>query len=354
MKVELVESVDEALGDWQALYRADGVATPFVSPGWARAWIRHWAPDARPWLLRVRDDQQVVALAPLVKGRRGPARMLKMLGKEPGDYWDILARPNVREPALKAVAAELVRRRHEWDGFVVSCLAPDSGFVPALAEAGLRVLERPAVPCPGIALPSTFDAYLGTLPGGHRSNLRRHLRRLDDGEVELREVRDPAELPRTIADWQDLRTRQWRAFGKSLTAEHASQRFYDFMLEALGDLVPAGRALVSEFRSAGRVVGVYVNLIDSHTFYWYLGGFDPAVAKLGVGKIAIGESIRSSIEQGRRYYDFTRGAEAYKYWYGAVDRQVPSLVVGNSAGRSRAAVTAARIISARRDRKPPA
>src|SRR5438045_939949 len=45
--------------DWEALYAADVRATPFLSPGWGRAWMRHWAPDARPWLLRARDGRQV-------------------------------------------------------------------------------------------------------------------------------------------------------------------------------------------------------------------------------------------------------------------------------------------------------
>jgi CelD/BcsL family acetyltransferase involved in cellulose biosynthesis len=135
--------------------------------------------------------------------------------------------------------------------------------------------------------------------------------------------------------------------GKALTAEHASARFREFLLEALRYLVPAGEALVWELRSADAIVGVYVNFVDAGTFYWYLGGFDPAQAKLGVGKIAIGASIRWSIATGRRAYDFTRGAEPYKYWYGARDVAVPSLVVGHARGRSRLALAAARAVVGR-------
>ena len=130
-----------------------------------------------------------------------------------------------------------------------------------------------------------------------------------------------------------------------------SARFGDFMLEVTSALVPAGLALVWELRHRGAVAGVYVNLVDERAFYWYLGGFDPALASLGVGKIVIGASIRESIAVGRRYYDFTRGPEAYKYWYGSADRQAGALVLGHGGARSRAALVAARALAAVRRRR---
>ena len=188
------------------------------------------------------------------------------------------------------------------------------------------------------------------LPRGRRGNLRRHLRRLDEGEVELREVRDPSELPRALARWQELRQLQCDERGRSLNPMHRTDRFRAFLLEAVQALVPAGQALVWEFRVAGQTAGIYVNFVDSRSFYWYLGGFDPAHAALGIGKIAIAAGIRQSIEKGRARYDFTRGPEPYKYWYGATDRQAPSIVVGSSRPRSRAALVCARGENARRAR----
>ena len=102
---------------------------------------------------------------------------------------------------------------------------------------------------------------------------------------------------------------------------------------------PAGLAVVWEFRVAGKDVGAWFHLVDDRTFYWYLGGFDPAQSGLGLGKISILEGIRSSIAAGRRYFDFTRGQEPFKYQYGATDRCSPDLVVGRPV-RSRAALRA--------------
>lgn len=352
MRVQLVDSVgvEAVLAEWGELHAADPSATPFVSPGWARAWLRRWPTAGRPWVLLVRRRAQLVGVAPLVIERRSGLRVLGMLGKEPGDYWDVVSAPDDRDAVGAAVAAELVSRRHEWDLAVLSCLVPGSPTAGAMAAGGLRVHGRPAVPCPAIELPGTWEEYLATLPRERRRNLRRHLRRLDDGEVELREVHDGAELTEVLRRWQELRTRQWAERGRALTAAHRSDAFRDFLLAAIEALAPADQALVWTFHVEGTIAGVYVNFADRGAFYWYLGGFDPAHAGLGLGKIAIATGIRRSIECGRERYDFTRGGEPYKYWYGASDRSAPSVLVGNATARSRAALAAAAMLSARRDR----
>ena len=352
MHTELVTGagVETVLDEWAVLYDADPTATPFVSPGWARAWIRHWAPRARPWVVLVRDGSRLAGVAPLALQRFGPVRLLSMLGKEPGDYWDVVAAPDERAAVSTAVARELVRRRHEWDAGLLSCLVPGSTTVDALSSAGLRILNRPPVICPAIALPTTWDEYLAALPRGRRGNLRRHLRRLDEGEVQMREIRDSAELPDALARWQDLRESQWDERGRSLNPAHRTDRFREFLLEAVQALVPLRQALVWEFRVEGRTAGMYVNFADARSFYWYLGGFDPAHAALGIGKIAIAAGIRQSIQCGRVRYDFTRGPEAYKYWYGANDRNAGSVVVGSTRARSHVLMVGARAENARRAR----
>ncbi len=62
----------------------------------------------------------------------------------------------------------------------------------------------------------------------------------------------------------------------------------------------------------GAGLGVYVNFADETAFHCYLGGFDPAVTSVGLGKIAIGHGLPTSTEAGRVRYGFGRGAEEYK------------------------------------------
>ena len=336
-------------GAWGRLHAADGHATPFLSHAWALAWAEHWQPRGELLIVRVRDGGEVRGLAPLVAGRRGPLRTLGMLGKEPGDYWDVLAADADRAAVARAAAAELRERRRTWDLGALSCLEPGSPTPAALAAGGLRVVERPPVASPRLELPATFEDYLAALPAGHRSNLRRHLRRLDRGELTLRAVEDPDELPDAMARWRELRARRWEADARSINPEHTTDAFNRFMTAAALALIP-GAASLWEIACDDGVAGMYLNFHDARSFYWYLGGFDPRLARLGAGKVAIGHGIRESIAAGRGSFDFTRGTDPYKYWYGARDRPLPSLIVGNERALSRAAVAGARRLLARRER----
>lgn len=344
MKVEIdrrPDAVDRRWDEWQALFEADPRATPFSSPAWARAWMRHFAEGEPPWLACAWDENRLAALAPLIIRRRGAVRMLRPLGQEPGDYWDVLALPEHREPATRAIAAACVERAGDWHVVSLDCLPPGSATEAALAAAGMRVRRRFELTCPGLELPSSFDAYLATLPQKHRTKIRRHLRRLEEGELELREL-GAADLDQGVARWHELRLRQWGRADGALYPLHREDRFRDFIRDVLAELLPQGRAHMWEFHRDGEAVASYVNFADDRCFYYYLGGFDPAFTKLGLGTLNVCVGIRSSIERGRSYFDFLMGDEDYKYWFGASDRQAPSLLAGTSRPASRLALLATR------------
>ena len=166
------------------------------------------------------------------------------------------------------------------------------------------------------------------------------MRRLDDGRLELRDVTEPDDLRATIDRWQDIRVRWWQHRGKRMDPEHASTRFRDFMRELVVLMVPRGLAQVWELRHDGEVVGVEVNLTDRRAYYSWMGAYDPGVSHLGLGKLAIGESIRESIAAGREYYDLMVGDEDYKYWYGATDRHCRWTMAGSGRPLSRVALAA--------------
>ena len=338
MRTELYAgSPVELAPEWEDVHRADPTATPFVAPGWGLAWMRHLGRETEPWFVTVRDQDRLVGLAPLALERRRGRRIVRLVGKEPGDYWDVLALPDYRRAVVAAVASELSRRGRQWDVFHLSGQPGDYASEAISRDRSLRVLPRASIPCPGIALPDDFDDYLRMLPGSRRANVRKHIRRLDEGKVGLRMVTDPDELEIAVRRWHELHLKRWEGLAEPINPMHPTSAFRDFMLDAMRALVPRELATVWEFVADGEVVGSYLNLIDDDAFYWYLGGFEPRCAALGIGKLSIAQGIRWSIETGRSYFDLTRGVESFKYYFGASDRECPSVVVGNERLRSRAA-----------------
>jgi CelD/BcsL family acetyltransferase involved in cellulose biosynthesis len=340
--------LEPLLPEWERLFEADDEATPFSSPEWARAWWPHWAGAASPFLVAVRDGDRLVGLAPLVLARRGPFRVLTELGRPPSNYWDVLSEPAVRAEAGALALRELGARGHEWHALLLGGVRTGSATEQAVLSAGLRLRRRRPSPYPGIELPATFEEYLGGLPRKRRKDLRRHMRRLEDGRLELRDVTEPSELTAAMQRWQDIRVRWWQHRGKRMDPEHASTRFRDFMRDLVALMVPRGLAQVWELRYEGAVVGVEVNLADRRTYYSWMGAYDPSAAHLGLGKLAIGESIRASIAAGREYYDLMVGDEDYKYWYGATDRHCRWTMAGTGRAGSRIALAAGAVADAAR------
>jgi CelD/BcsL family acetyltransferase involved in cellulose biosynthesis len=339
MDVELhVEGIDPLLAEWEALFAADSEATPFVSPGWAKAWSEHWAAGATPWTLAVRDEGRLVGLAPFVLRKQGPFRTLYELGNSPSR--DLLAEPAARDECAGAVARELRERRGEWDAIVIHNHPGSSAFERAAEDAGLRSSREKPKAYPGIELPQSFEEYLAALPRKRRKDLRRHLRRLEEGPLALREVTDPGELPHVIERWRDLQVRWWDERNEDEDRAGRTSRYGDFVRDLTLALVPAGLATVWELHLDDAVVGVEISLLDRNTFYAWLGGYDPSIAHLGPGKVAIGHGIRTAIASGRGYYDLMRGAQSYKYWYGATDRYGQQVTLGGGAARSRLALAA--------------
>jgi CelD/BcsL family acetyltransferase involved in cellulose biosynthesis len=335
--------LDPLLPEWERLFAADDEATPFSSAEWARAWWPHWSGSSAAFVVTVRDGGRLVGLAPLVLARRGPFRVLTELGRPPSNYWDVLSEPAARAEVGTAVMSELAARRSEWHALLLGGVREGSATERAVLASGMRVRRRKPTPYPGIELPASFEEYLAGLPRKRRKDLRRHLRRLEDGRLELRRVRDPSDVRAAMDRWQDIRVRWWTQRGKRMDPEHASARFLGFMREAMALMVPRGLADVWELRHDGEVVGVEVNLADRRTYYSWMGAYDPAVSNLGLGKLAIAESIRESIAAGRAYYDLMVGDEDYKYWFGATDRHCRWTMAGSGLTVSRLALAAGAI-----------
>jgi CelD/BcsL family acetyltransferase involved in cellulose biosynthesis len=54
--------------------------------------------------------------------------------------------------------------------------------------------------------------------------------------------------------------------------------------------------------------------------YYYLSGYDPDLEKQSIGTILVAHAVEQAVRDGATTFDFLRGAEEYKYAWGATDR----------------------------------
>ena len=300
MDVERHDAIAPLLDEWAALHAADDRATPYGSAAWARAYAEHGDGESAPWCLDVRDEERLVGLMALSRRRRASMRVLRPFGGEHADCWDVLALPDARTDVERLLARELRRRSGEWDALVLTHLTHATTIRHALSGAGLDARSRHDLPQPHVALPSSFDEYLARFPSERRRRLRRSLKPLDGGPVTAR-AKERAEIPDAVARLLELRQRQWASAGKALLPSIVEDRFRRFLTSVACELVPAGRAILTEYAVGGEPFALYLDFVDDRAFHGYMGGFEPAHGRLEPGKLHILASIRSSIEAGREW-----------------------------------------------------
>jgi CelD/BcsL family acetyltransferase involved in cellulose biosynthesis len=339
MDVERHTAIAPLLPEWAALHDADDRATPYGSAAWARAAVEHGGAGGEPWCLAFRDGGRLVGLVALARRRRASMRVLRPLGDEHADCWDVLALPGHRAAVERRLGEELRRRSGEWDALVLTHLTHGSTVADALARGGLHTRDHDGLPHPHVALPATFDEYLGRFPSERRRRMRKHLKPLDSGAVTAR-VLGPAEISGALDCLLDLRQRQWAAAGKALLPALAEERFRAFLAAVAGDLVPAGLASVVEYARDGAPFAVYLDFMDARAFHGFMGGYEPGAARLEPGKLHILARIRESIDAERSWANLGRGGEDYKQWFRPEPLVSRSVAVTSGRLRSRAALMA--------------
>jgi CelD/BcsL family acetyltransferase involved in cellulose biosynthesis len=89
--------------------------------------------------------------------------------------------------------------------------------------------------------------------------------------------------------------------------------------EAAPLLLAAGVLRLHGLRLDGEWIALAYVLAHGDRSRYYIGGFDPRHAALSPGALLIEHAIACAHAEGARAFDFLRGAEPYKYRWGAVD-----------------------------------
>lgn len=277
--------------------------SPFVLPGWMRAWQEVFAPQAELWIRSFQKGETVVGVAPLLVENR-TARLIG--GPDVCDHLDLAAAGRTGEfcrAFLDYAKVEGIERLE------LNPLRPDSAVMKALApaarEKGYAVSIREEDLLFEVELPGSWDEYLQALTGKQRHEVRRKLRRLENSAAaEFRVLEDPASVRAAMDDFFVL-FRQNREDKAAFMSDRMESYF-----RLLAEYVPGMRI---GFLDVDGTPAAGVLCCDHEgTRYLYNSGYDNNLAPLSVGILCKILSIRESIARGLKRYDFLKGNEIYK------------------------------------------
>ena len=307
---------------WEDLLEQSPVQSIFFTPQWHElCWQNLRDEGWQLLLMAVRAKESPIGIAPL----RRRQRTICFIGSvEVSDYLDFVLQTGDEETFYRAFLDAL--KAEDWDILDLHCLQPASPtlvHLPPLARReGLSViLERESV-SPAMALPDTWEEFLGNLNKKYRHELRRKLRRLTENNRFRYYYLEGEEVAAGMDDFLHLH----RISG------HEKAAFMDGQMEAffraMVDRLAARNWARLYFLEVGETrVSTALCFQYGQEMLLYNSGFDPAYRSLAVGLLLKSFCIRDAIESGMKRFDFLRGSEHYKYELGGVDVPVYRCVV---------------------------
>jgi CelD/BcsL family acetyltransferase involved in cellulose biosynthesis len=322
--IKIAKITDEASllrlrAEWDALWQRDPAATPFQWPGWLLAWWRFFGtPD--PFVLTARDGGELVAILPLYLLREPGCRKLLPIGVGLSDYIDALGGPAVCVAADRFMAA--IAETPGWDECWLPDLAPEGILAQARVVPGLTDRFALAEPCPVLALPGELAGLGEAIPRTRLRQLHRARKHAAATGGVLFETITEEALDGAMDDLFRLHALRWQARGAcGLCGDPAVQGFHRAAAAALS---AAGMLRLHRMSIDGAALAVCYGFAAKGSAYDYLNGFDPSQSRLSPGMLIISYAVERACAEGAAHFDFLRGAEGYKYAWGAVDRSKTS------------------------------
>ncbi len=326
VSVDVITTCDDANAieaEWRDLMtraRATGV-TPFQRPEWLLPWLQIFTsePDqGEPFIITVRDaNDRLIGLLPGV--RMSPSH-LELAGGDISDYRTPIVDGSAE---AQSKACDALREAIAREGFscVFDDVPPHSPWIDAVQDDPDWQVE-PGCVCPVVSLPGSADAWMDALPNGLRRNIRRYGQRLadEDGTITYKTLTrdaDPAVVEAALAALFRTHGRRWHERAEAgVLLDHHIRRFHQLSTPAL---LSSGVLRLHTLSTASAIIAVMYVLVQDQRAYAYIAGFDPEWSHFSPGMLLTAYAMQQAIEDGCAIFDFLRGAEPYKYTWGAVN-----------------------------------
>jgi CelD/BcsL family acetyltransferase involved in cellulose biosynthesis len=303
--------------DWEALLQRSYDNRLFFTPTFCRIWWEHFrVPEVR--ILTLRDeDGRLQAVLPLQIAVEGGERILGYVGDwNVFDYMDAAAEKHEAQALLTQLWGCALSDL-SWDRITLRHVPSASPSVPALQAAAGEMdieiaVERDTV-CPIAILCSSWDGYLQMLSKKQRHEIRRKLRRAQEGaEWEWRTARTEAELERDLPIFFQQHEASGHDKARFLTPD--MRAFFQTLTSVL---LRDGTLRLSIFRREGMDIAATLAFMYRGRYLLYNSGYDPAYAAFSPGIAAVAHTMEDAIAEKAVAFDFLSGDEPYKYQFGA-------------------------------------
>ncbi len=300
---------------WRALWRRVPGTTPFQHPAWQLAWWSQFA-GQRLTIGVLRRNGVLAGLLPAYVLDEGK---LLPLGAGLSDCLDALIAPDAPGDAAERLLGTVLAQAGEVTVCDLIDLPPGSPLRVCTPPLGWRARLHAADPCPVLGLPRPGADLRTCVPASSHRKLRMNRHRAERAGGWSLELAVPETLAGVLGCVLDMHTARWTARGEP-GGVLSDPRVSATLIAAAPGLLDDGALRAAVLRIGGTPAAGCVALLTQDRLMLYLGGFAADHAHCSPGSLLLAALAEQAAAEGRSELHFLRGAEAYKYAWGATDR----------------------------------
>jgi CelD/BcsL family acetyltransferase involved in cellulose biosynthesis len=327
--------------EWNDAVERARISHPFLRHEWIRTWWDSFGGSRQLFVLVVRDEGRIIAIAPLMRetvlAYGLPVRRLTLLANDHTPRTDFVIADKPDE-AYRAIWSALLRDIDQWDVLQLTQLVRTSTTVAVMSQfataEGLPIGVWKSSDSPYLELAGTWDSYWASLSSKFRSNVRNRLSRLKQiGEPALEVLADRADIAAACDDAWRLEASGWKdQEGTSICSDAAVRRFYTLLAERAA----AGGWLRLVFLTVGgRRIAVSYGAIYDGRFFLFKTGYDREFHTCSPFKLLTYFAVQEGFARGLREIDFLGDTEPWKQEWTPASRGHDWLFLFSNSRRAR-------------------
>lgn len=318
---------------WNLLARYN----PMMGMDWLLAWWHQYGLASKLHIVAVADGDQLLGALPCYLQQTLFGKQLRFLGAGAvcSDYLGPIVDGSHAAEVHDAILTHLRKSAEVGELRGIESLhfegvSGDDAWLKHLAafatNAGFSLRTQTLAHTWTLDLPSTWDELHQSQRGHsvHRK-AKKCISRLQSKELCVRQITDAAHLNEAMGHLVRLHQARRESVGDD--GCFADPRFKYFLLEALHGMLTDRTACFVLCEAEEQVIAVQLLLLGSDTVFMYQSGVDPKFMSLEPGHALVTGSLLYSISNGYKVYDFLRGDEPYKAFWGARPRQLQQIVL---------------------------
>jgi CelD/BcsL family acetyltransferase involved in cellulose biosynthesis len=338
LRLEVVSDPAELAGmrpSWNAAAAADPTPNVYLTWEWVHTWWTHFGEGNELHVVVVRDDDGIVAIAPLQRSRLGvgpgplSTAVLQRISPDAGDYGGIvLVRREAEAVEVIVDHLEAALRDRSVAAVVLSRLVSDDPFLALLRAELVRrtaTLGAAEAALGGSCLFTDLRSDFNMTKQTKKHKIRQRTRRIGEqhGEVVFAYHSDGAvgtdgsdgsdgSLDEGLDRLLHVHARRWEGRESEMQGLLAEPEREAFMVDAIRALDGAGRVRLLTLTADGRPVAAELDFEFQRRMFMFKGAFDPDFGAFSPGQLLHHRVIEDGLEAGLDVVDWGRGDQLYK------------------------------------------